>query len=381
MAETLTTNYGWTKPDVGGSTDNWGGEINTDLDGIDSVVHGIQTSVPLPSASLPAMDGTATIGVSALFARADHIHPTDTTRYAASNPSGFQTAAQVAAVVPAASSTTPAMDGTAAIGVGATFARADHVHPSDTTRYAAANPSGFQTAAQVTASLVPYALASSVAAPSTTTPVMDGAGSVGAGTTFARADHQHPSDTTRYAATNPAGYQTAAQVTAAVPVSSGATPIMDGTATGGVAATWSRSDHVHPSDTSLLALAGGTVTGALTVSNVVNLSRSTFPLGSTITATGATSIPWTSGEVRKVNLTGNATFTITAWPATGNLAKIVFDITNGGAFNITWPAATKWAGGAPPVITSGSGSRDVIMLMTDDGGTTILGSVIGQAFA
>lgn len=39
------------------------------------------------------------------------------------------------------SSTTPSMDGTAAIGSGTTWARADHVHPSDTTR---------QTAAQVT---------------------------------------------------------------------------------------------------------------------------------------------------------------------------------------------------------------------------------------
>ncbi len=41
--------------------------------------------------------------------------------------------------VPAASSTSPAMDGTAAVGSGTTFARADHVHPSDTSRLAVAN--------------------------------------------------------------------------------------------------------------------------------------------------------------------------------------------------------------------------------------------------
>lgn len=82
---------------------------------------------------VPVMDGSATIGVSALFARADHVHPTDTTLYPMSNPAGYQTAAQVTAAVGAAASTTfPLMDGARATGVGTTWARADHVHPSDT---------------------------------------------------------------------------------------------------------------------------------------------------------------------------------------------------------------------------------------------------------
>jgi hypothetical protein len=44
--------------------------------------------------------------------------------------------------VPAASSTTPAMDSTAAVGTGATWARADHVHPSDTSRMTQAQADG-----------------------------------------------------------------------------------------------------------------------------------------------------------------------------------------------------------------------------------------------
>jgi hypothetical protein len=43
----------------------------------------------------PLIDGTAAVGTSLLYARQDHVHPTDTSRYAASNPSGYQTAAQV----------------------------------------------------------------------------------------------------------------------------------------------------------------------------------------------------------------------------------------------------------------------------------------------
>lgn len=62
---------------------------------------------------------------------------------------------------------------------------------------------------------------------------------------------------------------------------------------------------------------------------------------------------------------------------------MVLDISNTGAFNITgWPAGTIWAGGAgPPTITSGAGKRDVIILMTPDGGTTVMGSIAGQNYA
>lgn len=41
--------------------------------------------------------------------------------------------------VPSASSTTPKMDGTAAVGTGTTWARADHVHPTDTSRAASSH--------------------------------------------------------------------------------------------------------------------------------------------------------------------------------------------------------------------------------------------------
>jgi endosialidase-like protein len=64
-------------------------------------------------------------------------------------------ATDVTAVLPA-STTLPAMNGAASPGAIAAWSRGDHVHPVDTSRYAASNPSNFQTAAQVTASLANY---------------------------------------------------------------------------------------------------------------------------------------------------------------------------------------------------------------------------------
>ena len=80
------------------------------------------------------------------------------TPYNSTNPAGYQTAAQVSAAIsaigapPAPSSTVPAMDGSPAVGTATTYARADHVHPSDTSRAPLASPafSGTPTAPTAT---------------------------------------------------------------------------------------------------------------------------------------------------------------------------------------------------------------------------------------
>ena len=90
--------------------------------------------------------------------------------------------------------------------------------------------------------------------PSVTTPLMNGVADVGSEITYARGDHVHPSDTSKQdVLTAGSGIDitgTTISVDAASPAPSNSNPIMDGSADAGSSSNYSRSDHVHPSDTS-----------------------------------------------------------------------------------------------------------------------------------
>ena len=118
------------------------------------------------------------------------------------NDSGYITGADIPEGA-AASTTTPKMDGTAAVGTERAFARGDHVHPSDTSRVPTTRTvNGHALSANVTLNASDVgALPDSTTIPSAGTgssyPAMDGTRSLGSNAGFARVDHVHPTDTSR----------------------------------------------------------------------------------------------------------------------------------------------------------------------------------------
>jgi hypothetical protein len=183
----------------------------------DGVAYARQNGVWVPTASGAGLseapqDGSTYSRNNAAWV---HLTHTDITDWTATLNAALAPYAPVTSV-PLGSSSFPVMDGTNAIGTSLNWARADHVHPSDTSRYAASNPAGYQTAAQVSTALTPYALAIAIPVASNAAPQMDGVAAPGGSGAFSRADHVHPSDTSLYPVSNPAGYQTAAQVGAAI---------------------------------------------------------------------------------------------------------------------------------------------------------------------
>lgn len=152
----------------------------------------VDISVPVGGTAAPAMDGTAAAGTAATWAHSDHVHPHDTTKVdkeegkglstndytttEKSKLSGVATGAQVNVLesVKVNGITLPIRDKYVNIGVPTKVSDID-------------NDSGFITIADVPEG----------AAGTTTTPKMDGTAAVGTETAFARGDHVHPHDSTK----------------------------------------------------------------------------------------------------------------------------------------------------------------------------------------
>ncbi len=101
----------------------------------------------------------------------------------------------------------------------------------------------------------------------------------------------------------------------------------------------------------------------------------------TISSSGATSVDLSLGEAIELTMTGNVALTFTNVLAAGSFNRVVIEVHNTGAFNITaWPSGTTFPGGSSPTITSGSGKVDIVSLVSFDGGSTWRGALVGQDF-
>ena len=103
-----------------------------------------------------------------------------------------------------------------------------------------------------------------------------------------------------------------------------------------------------------------------------------------LTASSSTlTIDMSKGWNVDLTLSANITaITVTNWPASKIMGKLLLNITTTGSYTITgWPGTTKWTFGVPPTVSTGAGAQDSIVLMSDDGGSNFKGYYVGKAFA
>ena len=244
-------------------------QLRTDVDGL------IGSATPYNAT--PEMDGTGAPGSSVSYARGDHQHPTDTSRASATALADEVTArtnkdlaldGDIAAVDAKIhfSASNPLMDGSPSAGFSTDQARADHIHPTDTSRAAAADLTqeiSDRANADITLQNNINVVDAKIVL-ATGAPLMDSSSATpGSSTSMARADHVHPTDTSRASATDLATLTARVDSFTGSAIASDAMPQMDGVGSAGTGGNYSRGDHVHPSDTSKVDKAGDTMTGPL----------------------------------------------------------------------------------------------------------------------
>ena len=225
----------------------------------------------------PEMDGTAAVGSSAKYAREDHVHPTDTGRAASDHTHGDITnaGAITASAVTAASGDALVLVDSSASGK---IVKSGIAIGSDTTKYLR-NDGSWAVPPDTT-----YTAA-------TADPVMDGTAAVGSSAKYAREDHVHPTDTSRASSSHVHG-----SITNTGAITSGSTALASGDSL-----VFSDNSDASKLKKTNITFDGSTATKALTQKG----TWETFLTSYTPTTTSATisTSDWSNGSAT-VNVTG-----------------------------------------------------------------------------
>lgn len=166
---------------------------------------------------------------------------------------------------------------------------------------------------------------------------------------------------------------------------SSSTPTMDGSGSAGTSTRYARADHVHPTDTSRAPLASPTFTGTPTAptpsanDNSTKLATTAYVDGSYTPTTERVNAPGTPGSaqtipapqsdtISRLVLTANCTLTFPTAAAGKSFMLQVVQPASGGPYAITWPGSgVVWVAGSAPTQATVANKRDLYSFVCIDG--------------
>ena len=99
---------------------------------------------------------------------------------------------------------------------------------------------------------------------------------------------------------------------------------------------------------------------------------------------GTVTLDLAQGNFFEFTLTENVTgWTFSNLASSGTASSWIIKITQhaSSAKTVAYPAAIKWAGGTDHVMSTATGSIDIVSMFTIDGGTSIYANIVGKGFA
>lgn len=102
---------------------------------------------------------------------------------------------------------------------------------------------------------------------------------------------------------------------------------------------------------------------------------------SNFNATGAITLDLANGNIFRLTLKGDVTFSFTG--STNNLGcsfTLYIKQDGTGSRAVTWPTSVAWAGGVAPTLSTGANAMDIVVFETITGGTTWFGALVGTNF-
>lgn len=119
-----------------------------------------------------------------------------------------------------------------------------------------------------------------------------------------------------------------------------------------------------------LAKAGGAMTGRLDMltSTITRIDKGSI--------SGAQNFDLSLAQYFTLTVGGALTPSLINVPGGTTAMGMIWRVTNGGAFAITWPGSVKWVSGTAPTLTASG--IDLLGFITDDAGATWRGLVLGK---